>query len=395
MSLLLRDGYEWGRRLRGGRTTAEARMLGRPAVVVSGPEGVRRFYDARLRRRGAVPALLRLVLFGPAAVHGLDDEPHRQRKALFTQLLSADEVVRLGVIFSRRWEAVCETEAAGDFEIFDEAVVAVGRSVFEWVGIRVDRSQATDRSRHLGRILEGFAQPGVPYARAVAARWSSQRWARRLVRSARSAPAEDTCLGAVAWFRDEHGSLLTVGAAATELLNILRPTVAAAWFITFAADALAQHPDWRARIHAGDAVATEAFCQEVRRHYPFVPALAARARHQQDVLGTSLPRGGYVVLDVFGTNHDPRCWVHPDRFDPQRFMDALVDCDAFVPQGGGDVMTGHRCPGEGIVMTLLMAATIGLADAPALLSDGSMDIDLTVLLGRPDQMRRPRATQIR
>jgi hypothetical protein len=58
-------------------------------------------------------------------------------------------------------------------------------------------------------------------------------------------------------------------------------------------------------------------------------------------------------------------------------------------------MTGHRCPGEGIVMTLLMAATIGLADAPALLSDGSMDIDLTVLLGRPDQMRRPRATQIR
>ena len=69
--------------------------------------------------------------------------------------------------------------------------------------------------------------------------------------------------------------------------------------------ALHEHPEWRRRIADGDEVALAAFVQEMRRLHPFVPVLAARTRSAQDVLGVPLPRGGLVVLDVHGTDHDP------------------------------------------------------------------------------------------
>jgi fatty-acid peroxygenase len=48
-----------------------------------------------------------------------------------------------------------------------------------------------------------------------------------------------------------------------------------------------------------------------------------------------MPRGGLVILDVYGTNHDPRHWPDPQRFDPQRFPNAPVNPDTLMPQGGG------------------------------------------------------------
>src|SRR5205807_1559667 len=87
---LVRTGYPWAPGVRKGATAVPIRLLGRRAALVGGPEGVRRFYDARLQRRGAVPAPVRLVLFGPGAVHGLDDEAQHHRKAVFVGLLGDD-----------------------------------------------------------------------------------------------------------------------------------------------------------------------------------------------------------------------------------------------------------------------------------------------------------------
>ena len=42
---LLRQGYPWAGRLRDGAAAVPTRLLGRRAVVVGGPAGVRRFYD--------------------------------------------------------------------------------------------------------------------------------------------------------------------------------------------------------------------------------------------------------------------------------------------------------------------------------------------------------------
>src|SRR4051812_35302933 len=84
--LLLRDRYRALARLReakGGADWFAARMLGRSALVTRGDHGVRTFYAPDLvPRRGAVPAPIRLVLFGPGAVHGLEGDRHARRKRI-------------------------------------------------------------------------------------------------------------------------------------------------------------------------------------------------------------------------------------------------------------------------------------------------------------------------
>ena len=62
------------------------------------------------------------------------------------------------------------------------------------------------------------------------------------------------------------------------------------------------------------------------------------------------------MLDLFGTNHDARCWESPAKFRPERFLRAAPGLYAFVPQGGGTVERSHRCPGEGITRALMAQA---------------------------------------
>src|SRR3954468_19305583 len=102
---LVREGYGWAGGVRRGAPAARTRLLGRPAGVVGGPEGVRRFYDPRLRRRGALPAPVRLVLFGRGAVHGLDDDAHRRRKAMLLEIVRTDAVSQLEKLASMEWDA--------------------------------------------------------------------------------------------------------------------------------------------------------------------------------------------------------------------------------------------------------------------------------------------------
>lgn len=364
---LLRIGYPWAAGVRQGADAARTRLLGREAVVVGGPEGVRRFYDGRLRRAGAVPAPVRLVLFGPGTVHGLDDDEHHVRKALFLDVLSPAAVAALTAAADQQWEAaVRRWPARGDVVLFDEAVQVLGAAVVEWAGVPAGHD-ARRRARQMAAVVGGFGNPGRAYLRAVAARVQLARWSRQLVRDARSvltARPPVSVLGTVATARDHRGRLLPLHVAATELLNLLRPTVAVAWFISFAEVALHEHPQWRARIAEDDAAALLAFAQEVRRHYPFVPVLAARARTAQEVLGLHVPEGGLVVLDVHGTLHDPAHWDAPDEFRPERFLGRRADPDLLVPQGGGDVALGHRCPGEDVVLSLLMSAVRVLARTP-------------------------------
>ena len=49
---------------------------------------------------------------------------------------------------------------------------------------------------------------------------------------------------------------------------------------------------------------------------------------------TAFPLGRRVLLDLYGTNHDPRVWKHPLRFDPERFLGPEPSAFAFVPTGG-------------------------------------------------------------
>jgi fatty-acid peroxygenase len=384
---LVRRGYPWAASLRQGKGAVPTRLLGRRAVVVGGPAGVRRFYDPRLRRRGAFPLPVKLVLFGPGTVHGLDDAEHRLRKALFLGVITPETVAELGERAEREWAAAIAGWSGRErVVLFDEAVQVLAASVLPWAGVPVADGELPRRARQLATVLHGFAAPGPAYARAVVARLQVGRWAKGLIRDVRAGrldPPPGTALHAAAHATNHAGRLLPERVAATTLLNVVRPTVAVAWFVAFAGKALHEHPDWRERIAAGDERAVEAFVHEVRRLYPFVPVLAARARQEQDVLGIRVPRGGLVVLDVHGTDHDPAHWPDPDRFDPERFLGAPVDPDTLVPQGGGDVVTGHRCPGEGVTLTMLAVAVRALARLSPAMPPQDLGYDITRIPTRP------------
>jgi fatty-acid peroxygenase len=384
---LIRQGYRWAERLRAGAPAVATRLLGREAAVVGGPAGVRRFYDPRLTRRRAFPMPVQLVLFGPGTVHSLDDAEHHHRKAMFLEVLNAGAVAALGRRAEQEWESAIRRWAGTDrVVLFDEAVHVLAASVLPWAGVPVTADELPRRARQLATVLDGFASAGPAYVRAVLARRQIGRWAGRLVREVRSGrirPAAGTALHAAAALRHGDGGLVPEQVAGVALLNVVRPTIAVAWFIAFAGMALHEHPGWRRRIAAGDEAALEAFAQEVRRLYPFVPVLAARAREEQDVLGVRVPRGGLVVLDVHGTDHDAAQWPDPERFDPNRFLHGSVDPDALVPQGGGDVTTGHRCPGESVTLTMLAVAVRTLARLPHSLPPQDLTYDLSRIPTRP------------
>jgi fatty-acid peroxygenase len=387
---LLRNGYPYLAhvRSRAGAAAPDVRLFGRRTTVVSGPAGVRLFYnEAVMRRRRAIPRPLLHTLFGRGAVHGLDDVEHRHRKGLFLELLTPDAATEIAKIADELWRARPGNAPLDPVTAFPAAVDVHCAAACRWAGVppaATDRKLAAD----LAAIVDGFGSAGRRQLGAWRARRRVDKWARRFVARVRGRHLdvpEGSALARVARYRGPDGKPLPVRVAAVELINLLRPTVAVAYFVAFAAHALTADAALRARLAGGDEQDLAAFADEVRRYYPFVPMLAARVRHATRFQRRVLPRGRRVLLDVYGTLHDPAHWPDPDAFDIDRFRSGPVDPDAFVAQGGGNPATGHRCPGEGVATELIEIATRWLLDSGQL-EAASTRIPLDRMPTRPEYL---------
>jgi fatty-acid peroxygenase len=175
-----------------------------------------------------------------------------------------------------------------------------------------------------------------------------------------------------------------------ELLNILRPTVAVAYFGAFSAHALERHPQWRQRLAEGEPSALRAFAHEVRRCYPFAPLLTGRLLKDYAWNDRVFRRRDFMVLDVVGTNQDPGHWVEPTTFDPGRFVGREPNAYEYVPQGGGDPAHGHRCPGEPLAVGILEATVRELARTDFELASESRSVPLRRIPSLP-----PRGVELR
>jgi fatty-acid peroxygenase len=369
LQFLLR-GYPFAMRLRAhyGSDAVRTRLLGQRAVVLGGKDAVRLFYDNdRFQRAGAIPEPVRGTLFGRGALHTLDGQAHRDRKQMLMAALDPGAVAALGAIAATGWAAAADRWAGQErVVLFDEAVRVLGAAVTEWAGIPIDAGNIDRRSADLATIVDGFGgaarQLPARLARRRAEAWAAAAIAD--VRAERLRPPPGSALVVIASHLDGDGQLLDSRTAAVELLNVLRPTVAVAWLITFGGLALHQNPRWRQRLALGDPREETAFAEEVRRFYPFTPVLGARARTRFEWGGQQFSPGQLTILDIYGTLHDPRLWPAADRFDPERFLTGTPDPNCLVPQGGGDPATGHRCPGEGATVEMIKTAMRQLARTP-------------------------------
>ena len=384
------------------------RLLGRDALLVRGEEGVAVFYDPELiARHGSMPAIVQETLFGHGSVHSLDGDEHRHRKATFVDVAYEDaEVERLTPLLEHEWRAELDAWLGGGTRTaYDAAVGALGRSIMRWAGLPGTRAAQTRWAARLAQIVDGFGAPYSPgfLLAQVNRRWSD-RHAERVIEAVRSGRLEpDPGTAAYAWagHRDREGELLPAKLAGIELQNSIRPMIAVARFVAFAAKELHDRPEWRDRIAAeaderGALVSgplATMFAQEIRRTAPFVPMLPGWAIADVELDGERLREGGRVVLDVLGTNTDDRSWQHPEAFDPERFRGAedYEALRAFIPHGGADVATGHRCPGEKLAIAGLAAAVSTLSDPRLTILGSGLAVNRRRLPTKPSSGGRVRA----
>ncbi|PRY48659.1 fatty-acid peroxygenase [Geodermatophilus tzadiensis] len=384
---LLTKGYAWMPDLRRarGRYAARTRLGGLPAIAIQGPEAARFLYDERhVHRAHAIPEPVQGTLFGKGAVHTLDGEAHRVRKAMFVSvLMDGDRIADLVEQACADWDAAARGwQDRPQVVLFEESAQVIAGAVTRWAGVPVEQDEVPALTRDLLAMVDGFATGGPRHWRARRARGRRQRQLAHLVQRVRAgevrAPA-GSALAVVAAHRDADGQPLDPRVAAVELLNVIRPTTAVAWFTTFSGHALARWPEYRPRLAAADPAFAEAWAHEVRRFYPFAPFIGGRAPRRLEFRGQTIPRHSMVLLDLFGQNHDPDLWEDPYAFRPERFLGRGIGEFELVPQGGGDPRTNHRCPGEQLTVALLAALAPRLARLPL---DIPADQDLTISLRR-------------
>lgn len=261
-----------------GSDVFETRVMLQRTVCMLGAEAAQLFYSDKLQREAGAP---KVALLGPLDVVRLVDKTHAEWRAY-------DWPARVSLL-----------EVAQD---------VLAKAACRWAGLTIDD---TRRARELTSTKR------VARARAE---W----WLMRQLQAVRAHKLE--AHGAMRVLADSD---LDARSAAIELLDVLRPVVAVARHIAFAALALHEYP------HAAELVASDAlvepFVHEVRRFFPLFPPATARARDAFEWHGVHFAPGERVMLDVYGTNHDARIWGDPEHFRPERFVGRAHDAFPLLP----------------------------------------------------------------
>ena len=363
---LLRDGYGFVSRrcARLGADAFRTRLMLRPVLCARGSAAAKAFYTPdRFTRAGGMPAVTMRLLQDRESVQLLDGPAHRHRKAMFLRMLHDDaQVARLSALIREELvAAIPHWTLHQPVELVAAMAEVLTRAAFRWTGIPLtDPPRAT---RDLTAMIRNAGRFGPRSWRALKLRDRHEREMQAVIRDIRSGALgldQDRPARVVAGHRDLSGEVLSEAAAAVELINLTRPIVAVAWLTGFAALALAAHPDRRAAFREGDA-GIDSFAEEVRRSAPVYPLVGGTAVSDFDWQGERIESGTWMLLDLYGTTHDPAAFPEPDRFDPDRRLSWCRPSHAFIPQGAGDLRDTHRCPGERVTVEILKLAIAFLA----------------------------------
>ncbi|PNY15815.1 cytochrome p450 [Trifolium pratense] len=86
--------------------------------------------------------------------------------------------------------------------------------------------------------------------------------------------------------------------------------------------------------------------KETFRLHPIIPLLVPReSRERCQIDGYEIPAKTRVIVNAWAIGRDPKYWIEPESFKPERFVDSLIDFKGtdfeFIPFGAGRRM----CPG--------------------------------------------------
>jgi cytochrome P450 len=140
--------------------------------------------------------------------------------------------------------------------------------------------------------------------------------------------------------RDEEGEPMTDRELRDQLLTLLvagHETSATQLAWTF--ERLLRHPDALRRATAeariGGHTYLDAVIREAMRVRPVLPIAARKLTGEVDIAGRRYPAGTVLMACIYLAHRNPRFYLDPDRFRPERFLEDEIDPYAWIPFGGG------------------------------------------------------------
>jgi fatty-acid peroxygenase len=357
-------------------------LLAEDIICFSGAAAAELFYDAqKFERRDALPRRVRKTLVGDGGVQTLDGAAHGRRKEMFMSIASPERVQQLTALVAKYWALESKRwDVMPSVPLHARAREVLCRAACAWTGVPLPEEEVALRADDLYAMVDAFGAIGCRHRRGRRARKRIEAWMADVIGQYRNGIGirSQSAMHMIAMHRDADGQLLDRHVAAVELINIVRPIVAIATFVTFSALALHDYPHCAERLRTGDAEYMDCFIQEVRRFYPFAPFVGARVRDDFTWDGYVFPRGALVLLDIYGTNHDASRWHLPGKFDPRRFFRWDGDPFDYIPHGGGSHLSGHRCAGEALTADILKVTLQHLTQKVAYtVPDQDLSVDLT------------------
>lgn len=358
---LLAEGYRFiGKRCDAlGSDIFATRLKLRRVICVRGEAAARMFYQpGRFTRKRAIPASALALLQDHGNTQELDGEMRQVHKALMLSLQSPASRARLVALAEREWRSRFERwPRQRSLVLLQEAQAVLCRAACAWAGVPLASvEEEVLRTAELSAMIDGAGAVGPRNWLGTALGRHTRQWAHEHIAQVRAGRATDpdSPLAAIAFDVDPEGEVLSTADAADVLVNVLLALVAVAHHIVFGALAMHEHPQWRTRLGGGDDAALSLFAEEVRRYYPFFPAIGGHANHAFAWNGMLFNKDDWVLLDVYGTNHHPGTWPDGELFRPERFEGR---------QGGADLAQGQRWPEQTVTVELTRSALGLLAGA--------------------------------
>jgi cytochrome P450 len=151
----------------------------------------------------------------------------------------------------------------------------------------------------------------------------------------------DDVLSMLVAARHEDGSPMSDAEIRDELLTLLvagHETTATA--LSWALERLVRHPDKLERLRAealaeGDEPYLTATIQETLRLRPVIVLVIRKLTEPVELGGYELPAGVAVTPSIHLIHRHPEIYPEPDRFLPERFLEAPPGTYTWIPFGGG------------------------------------------------------------
>lgn len=382
-----REYLERQRRRFGDAVTANVLGFGR-FVLVGDPVLVKQVFtaDPAVLHAGDQSPLRKIL--GSNSLLGIDGDIHMEQRRLLLppfkgQRMQGYEALieQIAVEEISQWPSGTEFSVAGSMQRI--TLRAILRAIYGATGRELEELEAlmpelTERGSRMAVMtyLHHDLGPRSPWGAFVRLRARVDAVLDRLIALAKDDPGlgeRTDVLALLVQATHTDGSPMTNEEIRDQLVTMMAAGhETTAHQLSWAVERLRRHPDVLARLveeaDEGGKALREATIRETQRMRPVI-FFAGRFTMEPYELGDwILPRGTRLGMAAALTHFDPRLFDRPDRFDPDRFLDALPDTYSWIPFGGGR----RRCIGatfahmemDVVLRVLLRHVTLAPTDAP-------------------------------